>query len=83
MEPDLLEILCCPETRQGLSLADPARRDALNSAIAEGRVLDSKGRKVAERVDDLLVREDGLRGFAVREGIPVLIPDEALVLEGL
>ena len=82
MEQDLLDILCCPETRQPLEQADPAKRDELNAAILRREVRDSLGRLVEAPVEDLLVREDGRRGYAVREGIPVLLVDEALVLDG-
>jgi uncharacterized protein YbaR (Trm112 family) len=83
MEPDLLEILCCPETRQDLALADPDRVAALNRAIERGEAVDSKGRRVDSPVAELLVRRDGTRGYAVREGIPVLLADEAIVLDSV
>ncbi|HXP90685.1 MAG TPA: hypothetical protein VN931_07140 [Fibrobacteria bacterium] len=83
MDKELLDILCCPETRQDLHLAGPDQLRDLNAAIARGVVRDAQGRTVAESVDEALVRQDGLRAYAVRRGIPILLSDEALVLEGI
>ena len=38
MDRKLLDILCCPTTRQSLALLDPQGLDALNRAIAAGGV---------------------------------------------
>ena len=81
MDKELLDILCCPETRQDLRLAGSEELQILNSAIGRGEVLDALGRTVTESVEDALVRADGLRAYPVRGGIPVLLVDDALVLE--
>lgn len=81
MESDLLEILCCPESKQELRLADAAELAALNAAISKGEVRDASGRPVTEGIPELLVRKDGKRGYAVRGGIPVLLVEDGLLLE--
>jgi uncharacterized protein YbaR (Trm112 family) len=83
MDKELLDILCCPETRQDLRLAGIEELRELNLAIGRGVVRDVQGRPVAEVVEDALVRADGIRAYPVRGGIPVLLVDEALVLEGI
>lgn len=83
MDKELLDILCCPETRQDLRLAGTEELRELNLAIGRGAVRDARGRPVAEVVEDALVRVDGIRAYPVRGGIPVLLVDEALVLEGI
>jgi uncharacterized protein YbaR (Trm112 family) len=83
MDKELLDILCCPETNQDLRLAGTEELRDLNLAIGRGAVRDAQGRTVAEAVEDALVRVDGLRAYPVRGGIPVLLLDEALVLEGI
>jgi len=81
MESDLLEILCCPESKQELRLADPAELAAVNASISRGEIRDKSGKRINEAVTELLVRKDGSRGYAVRGGIPVLLIEEGLLLE--
>ncbi len=80
LDPALLAMLCCPETRRPLVLADPAVVTALNAQIAQGAVQTQAGRLVSVAVDALLLGQDGRRGYPVRDGIPVLLIEEAIVL---
>ena len=48
MNPELLEILVCPETKQGLSMADSDTLGRVNEAV-EGKTLQNQG---GDRVKD-------------------------------
>jgi uncharacterized protein YbaR (Trm112 family) len=83
IDPKLLEILCCPETREDVSLADSALVERLNAAIAQGILKNRRGVAVTERIDGGLVRKDGKYVYPIRQDIPIMLVDEALPLESL
>jgi uncharacterized protein YbaR (Trm112 family) len=82
IEPQLLEILRCPETRQELRLAEPALIDRLNGRIAAGALRNRAGQPLKEKLQGGLVRADGKFLYPIRRDIPVMLIDEALPLEG-
>jgi uncharacterized protein len=82
IDPELLKILCCPETHQELRPAEPAIVEQLNTQIAAGTLKNRAGHPVQERLDEGLVRADGKFLYPVRRNIPVMLVDEAVPLDG-
>ena len=81
IEKELLAILCCPETKQAVSLADDQLIDKVNAAVAKGE-LKNKGKKpVTEKMDGGLIRADNKILYPIREDIPVMLIDEGIPLE--
>ncbi len=72
---ELLEILCCPATRVPLVRLGPERVEALNAALAAGRLRHVDGALVERPLDEALATKDGRRAYRVDDGIPVLLPD--------
>ena len=82
IDAELLEILACPESHQGLALASQEQLDALNAKIGAGGVKSVGGEAVSEVLEAGLVREDQQRVYPIRDGIPVLLVEEGIALDG-
>ena len=82
IDPDLLKILCCPETHQELQLAEPAVIATLNGQIATGALKNRAGQLVQEKIEGGLIRADGKFLYPIRRNIPVMLVDEGIPLAG-
>lgn len=80
LDPRLLEILCCPLTRQPLQMLDAQRLATLNTAIAAGSVKQADGQVLTQAWKEALVTANGSRVYRIDDGIPVLLADEAVEL---
>ena len=80
IDPQLLEILACPEDKTPVRLADAAVVQQMNAAIAANRVHNRAGHAVSEPIDGGLVRADGQWLYPIRDDIPVMLVEEALPL---
>jgi uncharacterized protein len=80
-DPELLKLLCCPETHQLLALASASTVEQLNQGIKEGRVLSRNGQPVRETMEAGLVRTDGRFIYPIRHGIPIMLVEESIPLE--
>lgn len=80
MTPELLAILRCPETRQPLAVAEAAVIARLNAQLAAGTLRNAAGQGIAANLEAGLLREDGRALYPVRNGVPVLLVDEAIPL---
>jgi uncharacterized protein YbaR (Trm112 family) len=83
VDPELLEILVCPETHQAVRLAERELLDRLNQAIRSGGVTNRGGNDVADPIEEGLVRKDDKILYPVREDIPIMLIDEAIELDKL
>ncbi len=80
VDAELLKILCCPETRQPLALADAALVQRLNEQITAGQLRNRAGKPVTRKCDGALLRKDGQFVYPICEDIPILLIDEAISL---
>lgn len=78
MDRKLLDILCCPASKQPLSLLNKAELEALNAAIAQGGLVRIDGSAQGEPVREGLITRDHQTIYRIDDGIPVLLHDEGI-----
>ncbi len=79
----LLKILRCPQDHSALSQAAEELVERTNRGIAAEQVVNLAGQMVTTTIDGGLVRASGDLMYLVVDGIPVMLPDEAIALSQL
>ena len=82
VDASLLELIRCPETKSALQQLDSGTLAELNQSVDRGELFNRLGLTVKHRLDEGLVNEDRSWCYPVRDGIVVLIVDEAIPLGG-
>jgi len=83
IDKELLAILCCPDTKQDVTLAGDDVIASLNARIEKGDLTNKAGQPVREKLDGGLIRADKKMLYPIREDIPVMLIEEGIPLEGL
>ncbi len=78
----LLEILRCPQDRSRLHRASAELVERLNRAIGAGALANAAGERLVKPIDGGLIREAGDLLYPVVDQIPVMLPDEAISIQG-
>jgi uncharacterized protein YbaR (Trm112 family) len=82
VDSELISILVCPETGQTVKLAEPALIERLNAAIDAGELRTRGGAPVSKHLQEGVVREDGKVLYPVEDGIPVMLSEDSIELDG-
>lgn len=80
-EPELFEMLRCPQTHQRLLPVTTKWLDRLNKRIAKGEVLRESGESVTETLEDGLLTEDERFLYPVREGLANMFVADRIILK--
>ena len=78
VDKELLDILCCPETKQDVTLVEGDVIAKINAKIKEGALKSRGGEVIKEKIDAGLLRKDKKFLYPIREDIPIMLIDEAI-----
>jgi uncharacterized protein len=81
IDPEMLKLIVCPETRTRLDVAESELIDRVNRAIAAKGVRNRAGQDISKPLQGGLVREDRAVLYPIVDGIPALLIDEAIELD--
>ncbi len=77
--PDhLLDILCCPVSREPLLPLSRDKLKKLNTAIASGEVLYVDHEPVGSTLKAALMTRDQKVIYGIEDGVPVLLPERGI-----
>ena len=83
MDKKLLDILCCPISKQSLLPLSASRLQLLNEAIAQSRIQQQDGKVLETPLQQALISAEQKLIYRIDDGIPVLLSDEAIAARQL
>ena len=78
IDKELLDILCCPETKVPVEVLSEDKLKTLNEKIAGGEIETIDGRKVDAPLEAGLITEDGRTIYRIDDDIPIMLIDEGI-----
>ena len=83
MDPNLLNIICCPVTREKLSPATPKQLALINAEIANNALTKLDGSIAENPQSKGLINATKTLLYPIEEDIPILLENEAIELKGM
>jgi uncharacterized protein YbaR (Trm112 family) len=83
LDKRLLDILCCPESKQPVSLLSARQIEALNRALGGAGLKQLDGGPAPGSLRAGLITADGQRVYRIDDDIPVMLVDQAIDVRGV
>ena len=83
MDKKLLDILCCPVTKQPIKLLSNEKLEHLNDKINAGDVVFVDDTKVLNGFTEALITLDEATIYPVEEGIPLMTQERGIATRSL
>ena len=83
MDPNLLNIICCPVTREKLSIATSKQLEFINTEIAESNLTKLDGSIAEKPQTKALINASKTLLYPFEENIPILLESEAVDVKGI
>ena len=74
----LLEILCCPVSKQALTVLSPEQLALINKQIATGSIATADDRVVTAPLNEGLITNNQQRIYRIDDDIPVMLEKESI-----
>lgn len=78
IDKQLIDILCCPETKQPVKPLSSKQLDALNTAQRQSGLKQVDGNALEQPLKAGLITADGKRIYRIDDDIPVMLVDQAI-----
>ena len=78
---ELLDILCCPETKQDVEYIDGDIISLINKKIKKGQVQNRSNEVLSEPIDAGLLRKDRKFLYPIQDDIPIMLIEKAIPFE--
>ena len=81
IDPKLLDILCCPVSKQPLYPLSEAKLATVNAAIATGQVTQADNTVVETPLGEGLITKNKQRIYRIDDGIPVMLEEASISVD--
>ena len=78
IDRQLLEILCCPVSKQSLRMLTADQLEQINHQIASGAVTNAGDDKVTSTLTEGLITQNHQRIYRIDDNIPVMLENESI-----
>ena len=81
IDPKLLDILCCPVSKQPVFPLSEEKLATVNAAISAGQVTQADDTVVETPLGEGLITKNKQRIYRIDDGIPVMLEEESITVD--